>query len=233
MQVNLAGSPGGSLGGRIGSRGSANRAPDTRAAGLKAYVTGPAPIVADMNISRRKTVLLVTRGEPRRHLHYAAPRLPFDRHRDPLAADRRAGIAGGARNRRIARPSRACRPYHLRRQPAGSRGHRDGNRLRHLLRRPISRGASSRRGSGNGFLHHFQQCRQGCVGFRFDDRRGGFLPQLHAAALFPAAGHSVRRRHLCRGPGRAHAGAGTSCGRKPFRPVRAEAEDHGSAAGGG
>ena len=52
--------------------------------GVKAYVTGPAAIVADMGGSGDKTVILSHGGEPRGDLRYVAPRLPFDYHRNLL-----------------------------------------------------------------------------------------------------------------------------------------------------
>ena len=106
--------------------------------------------------------------------------------------------------------------------------HRGWNRLRDILHRAVSRGTSGRRGSGNGFLHHLPRGRQGCLGLRFDDRRGDFLPELYPAALFPAPGRPLRGGHIGRGRGRAHAGSGSSCRRQPFRSVRAQAEDQGS-----
>ena len=52
----------------------------------------------------------------------------------------------------------------------------------------VSRGASSRRGSGNGLLHYIPRGRSCCVGFGRHDRRGAFLSPLYPAAVFPATG---------------------------------------------
>ncbi len=55
------------------------------------------------------------------------------------------------------------------------------------------------------------------------------LPELHPAALLPDPRHPLRGGRIGRGRGRAHAVPGGHCGRRPVRPVRAQAEDQGRA----
>ena len=53
VQAYLAGNMGEALGQRVGGGGQADRRQCARAAGVKAYVTGPSALIADTHISRR------------------------------------------------------------------------------------------------------------------------------------------------------------------------------------
>ena len=115
VQLDLAGTQGEALGNESieAVRDIVGRTPPPP--GVKAYVTGPAAIVADMGQSGNRTVVHNDGGKPRGDLHYVASRLPFGYHRNSFVADGRDRIAGGPRNRRVPRPSPDCWSYYLRR----------------------------------------------------------------------------------------------------------------------
>jgi putative drug exporter of the RND superfamily len=91
---------------------------------------------------------------------------------------------------------------------------------------PVPRGTSGRRGSGDGLLHHLPRGRTHCLGIRFDNRRSGFLPQLHTATSIPTLGCALRGGHAGRHRGGAHAGSGCHCGGQPLRAVRPPSRAH-------
>ncbi len=233
VQLNLAGQLGPGFGERIGRSRPGRRGPYAAAAGGQGVCHRPGGDRRGYGQEWQQDGHPDHGGEHRRDLRHVAPRLPFGHHRNPFVADGRDPIAGGPRNRRVPRRSRDCRSYYLRRQSVGIRRDRGWNGLRDLLLRAVSRGTSSRRGSGNGFLHHLPRGRQGRLGVRSDDRRSDLLPQLYPAALLPTPGRPRRGGHIGRGRGGPHADSGSYGRRQPFRLVRAQADDQDSSDGGG
>ena len=201
--------------------------------GVKAYVTGPAAIVADMGNSGNRTVILITVVSLA--VIFIMLLLVFRSVITAIVLLLMVGI-----QLQVARGIVAFLGDH---EIIGlttfvvnllvSARDRGWNGLRDILLRAVSRGASSRRGSGNGFLHHLPRCRQGGLGLRFDDRRGDLLPQLYPAALFPTPGRPRRGGHIGRGRGGPHAGSGGYGRRQPFRLVRAQAADQSSSMAAG
>ena len=75
---------------------------------------------------------------------------------------------------------------------------------------PLPGSARGRRGSRSGVLHHVSRHHPRRLGFGADHRRRGGLSELHPAALLPEPGHSRRARRPGRAGGRAHPGPGRS-----------------------
>ena len=68
-------------------------------------------------------------------------------------------------------------------ESADATGHRRRHGLRDILSRPLSRGASRRRGSGNRLLHHVSRDRPRGLGFGPDRRRRGVLSAASPGCL--------------------------------------------------
>ena len=81
---------------------------------------------------------------------------------------------------------------------------------------------------GNGLLHHVSRRRSRCVGVRSDDRRGDLLPELYPAALLPDHGHPVRSRHARCSRGRGDAGSCRDCRGQPIWAIGTQAQVAGS-----
>ena len=107
--------------------------------GVKAYVTGAAPLLTDnFEVGSQGTVLvtLVTFGVIALML---LDRLPLARHHDHRAGDGPGRVGRRARGRRRPREFRDHRSVDLLDEPAHPAGHRRRHRLRHLPRRPLPR----------------------------------------------------------------------------------------------
>ena len=191
--------------------------------GVKAYVTGPAPLAADLGKSGNSTVIQITAVSMA--VIFIMLLLVFRSIITAIVLLLMVGI-----QLQVARGIVAFLGDH---EIVGlttyvvnllvSRRDRGWNGLRDILLRSVSRGTSSRRGSGNGLLHHLPRGREGCLGVRSDYRRSNFLPQLYSAALFPTPGHPGRGGHVRRGRGGPHAGSGDVCRRQPLWAIRAQA----------
>ena len=111
--------------------------------GVKAYVTGGAPLISDQRDAGDKSIAMVTVDHARRDPRDAADRLPVHQDHDPDPADgvRRTGCR--ARDRRVPRLLRDHRALDVRDELADPDGHRRGHRLRDLPHRSISGGPRS------------------------------------------------------------------------------------------
>ena len=85
-----------------------------------------------------------------------------------------------------------------------------------------------RRGSRNRLLHDVSRHRPRHPGLGSDHRGCDLLPALHEAAVLPNAGHSVGDRHARRGRRGADDGARLADHLQSVRPVRSEAGDEDS-----
>ena len=104
-------------------------------------------------------------------------------------------------------------------------GHRRRNRLCDLHSRPFSRSALRRAGSRFGVQHDVPRNRAHHLGFGPDDCRRGVVSDLHPAPVFPEPWHSRRNRRPCRSGGGVDPGAGLTGHRSPFRSVRTQPAD--------
>ena len=148
VQLNLAGNQGTPLADEsvAAVRDIVDRTPPPP--GVKAYVTGPAPLASDMQHSGNRLHPEDHRGNRRDHLHDAAACLPLDRHRDSAVGHGWRRIAGGPRSCRVSRPTTrflVLSTFAINMLVFAQ--HRGRNRLRDILLRALSRSASGRRGS--------------------------------------------------------------------------------------
>ena len=161
--------------------------------GVSAYVTGPAPLVADMNRAGDDSILKITIVTV---VVILAMLLFVYRSIITvffvlLTVGVQVQVARGVVA--LLADQRSYRTFNVRRQSVGIARDRGGNGLRDILLRAVSRGASGRRGPGNGLLHHLPQRHQGGFGFGSDHCRGDLLPELHPAAVFPDSWASPAR----------------------------------------
>ena len=196
--------------------------------GIKAYVTGPAPL-DQRPAPRGRQEHQADHGDHHlRDLRDAAVRLPIHRHG--------AARLGDDVHRAGRRPGNRCGPWLLRPdrvvdvrgQPAHHAGNRRWNGLCDLPCRPLSRGAPERRGPRNRVLHDVSRHRPRHPGLGSDHRGCDVLPALHAAALLPNARHSAGDRHARRRRSGADHGARPADHLQSLRPVRSEAGDEDS-----
>ena len=111
--------------------------------GIKAYVTGPAPLTNDQHHAGDKSIKLITMITIVRDLRDAAVRLPVHRHGAARLGDdvhRAGGRPGNRCGPWLLRPDRAV---DVRGQPTHDTGDSGRNGLCDLPRRPLSRGASA------------------------------------------------------------------------------------------
>ena len=78
---------------------------------------------------------------------------------------------------------------------------------------------------GNGLLHHLPRGRSRCPGFRSDDRRSNVVLEFYPDAHLPDHRRAVRRGHVRFGRDRTNLGSGGSCRRKRLRAIRPQAQD--------
>src|SRR6202041_1141722 len=121
--------------------------------------------------------------------------LAIDHHRNSAVDHGGNRITRSPGNRRVSRPPESLWALDGRYQFPGCPWDGGRNRLRNIFLWSLSRGASGRRGPRNGLLHRIPRSCTRCLGFRFDDRRGNFVSELHSAALLPLAGPPVRNWH--------------------------------------
>ena len=193
--------------------------------GVKAYVTGPAAISTDMRSSGDSTVKRITTVSLL--VIFVVLLLVYRSVFTVILLLLMVGIELMVARGFVAFlwPSRDYRSYNLCREYAGIHRDRGRNGLRNILRRPLSGGTSGRRRPGNGVLHDVPWSCQSRIGFRFDDRRSTFLPELYPAAQFPSHGRPLRCRRIRRGRGGSHSRAGSDCRRQPRWVVRPQAHD--------
>ena len=120
--------------------------------GVKAYVTGAAPLVTDQFEVGSKGTLkttLITIGVIMVMLFFIYRSFHHSDSRDFHGDDR---VDRGARSRRRSRERRDHRAVDVLDQSADVTGHRRRNRLRDLYSRPLPRSASRRAGSGSSLL---------------------------------------------------------------------------------
>ena len=225
VQLNLAGNQGTTLGHEsvAAVRNIVKRTPPPP--GVKAYVTGPAALVADMQHSGDKSILKITAISVA--IIFAMLLLVYRSIITVVLLLVMVGIELAAARGIVAFLGHnnllVLSTFAINLLVALGDGGR--NRLRDILLRSISRGASGRRGPGNGLLHHLPRGRSRCLGFRFDDRRGNLVPELYPDAHLPDHRHPVRSGHARCGRGRADVGSGSSGRRKSLRAIRPQAQD--------
>ena len=188
VQLNIAGNQGEALANESveSVREIVQRTPAPN--GVNAYVTGGAALVADSNDSGEKTAVKITVTTVivifiMLLLVYRSIITVI-----VLLAVVMIAVGGGPRNHRISRPSRDYQPFAFCCQYPGVPCDRGRNGLWDLLRRAVSRGASGRRRSGDGLLHHLPRGRSRGLGLGFDYCRGDVLPQFHPVADVPNHG---------------------------------------------
>ena len=231
VQVYLAGNQGESLSNQSvdSVRDIVDRTPPPP--GVKAYVTGPAPLVTDQFEVGSKGTLKVTLITIAVIVIMLFFNLPL-RHSDsrPFHGDDR--IDRDTRSRRRSGELRDHRAVDVFDQSADATGHRRGHGLCDLHPRPLSRSAPCRGGSGSRLLHDVPGDRAHHLGFGPDNRRRGILSELHPASVFSEPGHSRRNWRPRRVGGRADPGAGDVDHRPTFRSVRPQAARCAPGAGG-
>ena len=225
VQLNLAGNQGTALGQEsvAAVRNIVERTPPPP--GVKAYVTGPAALLSDMQHSGDESILKMTVVGA--VIIFTVLLLVYRSITTVIVLLVTVGIELFAARGIVAflGDNDLGAAFDVRHQPAGCP--RDGgrNRLRDILLRSISRGSSGRRGPGNGLLHHLPRGRSRCLGFRSDDRRSNVMPELYPDAQLPDHGRAVRRGHARCGRSRADVGSGGSDRRKWLRAIRPQAQD--------
>ena len=163
--------------------------------GVKAYVTGAAPLISDQfDVGSKGTakVTSITVGVIALMLFFVyrsiLTTLLVLVHR-PRRNVRRP------RNRRLPGQRRGHRAVDIRDESAHAAGDCRRNGLRDIFRRPLPGSARCRRGSRKGLLHNVSRNGPYRLGFGSDRCRSGGLSELYAAALFSEPGHSGRAGH--------------------------------------
>ncbi len=192
VQVYLAGNQGESLANEsVGAvRNIVDHIPAPK--GVKAYVTGAAPLTADQfEVGSQGTAKVTTitigviavmlffvyRSILTTLLVLATVLIEMSAARGIVAFLGNAGVD---------------RAVDVLDESAHATGHRRRNGLRDIFRRPISRSAWCRGGSRNGLLHDVPRHRAHRLGVGPDRCRRGGVSELHPAALLPKPGHSRR-----------------------------------------
>ena len=190
VQVYLAGNQGTSLANESvdSIRNIVNQTPPPP--GVKAYVTGAAPLVTDQfEVGRHGTLktTLLTLGVIMVMLFFALPPSHHGVSRDLHGDDRidriprRRCRAGECRNHRV---------VDVLDESSDLAGDRGRNGLRDLHPGPIPRSAPRWAGSGTGVRDDVPGHRAHHLGFGPDDRRRGVLSDLHPAPVFQQPGRS-------------------------------------------
>ena len=229
MQLNLAGNQGTTLGDEsvAAVRNIVNRTPPPP--GVKVYVTGPAPLVSDMQHSGNRSILKIT---------VVTVVIIFTM----LLFVYRSIITVVLLLVMVGIELAAARGI------VAFLGHNDILVLSTFaINLLISLAIAAGTDYGIFFLGRYQEARQAgedpetayyttyrgvapvVLAFRFDDRRGNLLPELYPDALLPDHGHPVRSWHAYCCRGRGDAGSGGSGPRKSLRVIRPQAQDQGSA----
>ena len=222
VQVYLAGNQGESLANESvdSVRNIVNHTPPPL--GVKAYVTGAAPLVTDQfEVGRHGTLktTLITIGVIALMLFSLYRRLTtvflvIFTVMIELTASR--GVVAVLANAGIIELSTYSTNL------LTLAGHRRRNRLCDLHSRPLPRSALHRAGPRLGVQHDVPRNRAHHLGFGPDDCRRGVLSDLHSAPVFQEPRHSRRNRRPCRSGGGVDPGAGVAGHRPPFRSVRTQ-----------
>ena len=228
VQLNLAGNQGEALANESveAVRNIVQRTPAPD--GVKAYVTGPAALAADMNNSGDSTVLKITVVTIA--VIFMMLLLVY---RSIIDRDSAVGSWSGSNWRRPGESSRFSaitdhRTFDFCHQYAGSLGIAAGTDYGIFFVGRYQEARQAGEDRETAYYTTYRGVAHVVLASGLTIAGATFLPQLHPAADLPDHGRPVRGGHARRGRGRADAGSGGHGRRQPLRTARAQAHDVGS-----